>query len=116
VRLRALQEILTTLNRYRKDLINSENDLSPLRTPGEGIHGLVDDLNKRHAELVSALEELETSGNQALGTRVVRLADSKRVAEQRIAEVYRHFAQLESLRNDIAAAFADLNSAFKKFV
>jgi hypothetical protein len=52
VRLRALQEILTTLNRYRKDLINSENDLSPLRTPGEGIHGLVDDLNKRHAELV----------------------------------------------------------------
>jgi hypothetical protein len=47
---------------------------------------------------------------------VVGLADSKRVAEQRIAEVYRHFAQLESLRNDIAAAFADLNSAFKKFV
>src|SRR4029077_8948488 len=29
-RLRALQEILTTLNRYRKDLIHSQNELSPL--------------------------------------------------------------------------------------
>lgn len=115
-RLRALQEILTTLNRYRKDLIHSENELSPLRAPGEGIHGLVEDLNKRHAELVAALEELETSGNQTLSTRVTSLADGKRAAEQRIAEVHRHFAQLESIRNEIAAAFADLNSAFKKFV
>src|SRR3569832_1419828 len=36
-RLRALQEILTTLNRYRKDLIHSQNELSPLRVFGVGV-------------------------------------------------------------------------------
>ena len=113
-RLRALQEILTTLNRYRKDLIHSENELLPLRAPAEGIHALIEELNKRHAELVAALDDVETSGNQTLGSRVVGLADGKRIAEQRIAEIYRHFAQLESIRSEIAAAFADLNGAFKK--
>ena len=35
---------------------------------------------------------------------------------QRIAEVHRLFSQLESIRDEIAVAFADLNGAFKKFV
>jgi predicted nuclease with TOPRIM domain len=113
-RLRALQEILTTLNRYRKDLIHSQNDLSPLRAPGEGVHAVIADLNTRHAELTAGL--IETIGNQTLSARVAGFADNKRMAEQRIAEVHRHFAQLESIRNEIAVAFADLNSAFKKFV
>ena len=115
-RLRALQEILTTLNRYRKDLIHSQNDLSPLRAPGEGVHAVIADLNTRHAELTAGLEDIETIGNQTLSARVAGFADNKRMAEQRIAEVHRHFAQLESIRNEIAVAFADLNSAFKKFV
>jgi chromosome segregation ATPase len=115
-RLRALQEILTTLNRYRKDLIHSQNELSPLRAPGEGVHAVVEELDKRQSELMTALEEMETSGNQTLGARVAGFADNKRGAEQRIAEVHRLFVQLESIRDDIAVAFADLNSAFKKFV
>jgi chromosome segregation ATPase len=115
-RLRALQEILTTLNRYRKDLIHSQNELSPLRAPGEGVHAVVEELDKRQAEIMSVLEEMESSGNQTLGTRVAGFADNKRSAEQRIAEVHRLFAQLESIRDEIATAFADLNSAFKKVV
>jgi predicted nucleic acid-binding Zn-ribbon protein len=114
-RLRALQEILTTLNRYRKDLTHSQNELLPLRAPGEGIHALIEELNGRHAELTAALEEIETSGNQTLGSRVVGIADSKRMAEQRIAQVHQHFAQLDTIRAEIAAVFADLSSAFKKF-
>jgi prefoldin subunit 5 len=115
-RLRALQEILTTLNRYRKDLVHSQNELSPLRAPGEGVHAVIAELNTRHAELTAGLEDIETIGNQTLAARVTGFADNKRMAEQRIAEVHRHFAQLESIRNEIAIAFADLNSAFKKFV
>jgi chromosome segregation ATPase len=115
-RLRALQEILTTLNRYRKELIHSHNELLPLRAPQEGIHALIEELNKQHGELTAALEEVETSGNQSLASRVSGLSDNKQMAEQRIAEVHRHFAQLESIRNEIALAFADLNSAFKKFL
>jgi chromosome segregation ATPase len=115
-RLRALQEILTTLNRYRKDLIHSQNELSPLRAPGDGVHAVIEELDKRQAELTAALEEMETSGNQTLGARVASFADNKRNAEQRVAEVQRLFTQLESIRDEIAVAFADLNSVFKKFV
>lgn len=115
-RLRSLQEILTTLNRYRKDLIHSQNEMSPLRAPGEGVHAVIEELDKRQAELTSALDEMETSGNQTLGVRVAGFADNKRSAEQRIAEVHRLFTQLESIRDEIATAFADLNSSFKKFV
>ncbi|HET7885249.1 MAG TPA: hypothetical protein VFL62_03385 [Bradyrhizobium sp.] len=115
-RLRALQEILTTLNRYRKDLIHSQNELSPLRAPGEGVHAVIEELDRRQAELTATLDEMETSGNQTLGARVSGFAENKRAAEQRIAEVHRLFAQLESIREEITAAFSDLNSAFKKFV
>jgi len=114
-RLRALQEVLTTFNRYRKDLIHSQNELSPLRAPGEGVHALIEELNARHVELISALDEVETSGNQSLGSRVTGLADSKRAAEQRIAQVNQHFSQLEVIRDQIAGAFAELDSALKKF-
>ena len=114
-RLRALQEILTTLTRYRKDLIHSQNELLPLRAPGEGVHALIEELNARHTELTSALEEVETSGHQTLGSRVAGLADSKRAAEQRIAQVSQYFSQLEAIREQIAGAFADLNSTVKKF-
>jgi len=114
-RLRALQEILTTLNRYRRDLTHSQNELSPLLAPGEGIHALIDELNAKRTELAAALDEIEISGNEKLGSRVESIAYSKRATEQRIAEVHQHFAQLASIRNEIASAFADLNSALNKF-
>jgi chromosome segregation ATPase len=114
-RLRALQEILTTLNRYRRDLTHSQNELSPLLAPGEGIHALIDELNAKRAELQAALDEIEINGNEKLGSRVESIADSKRATERRIAEVHQHFAQLASIRSEIASAFADLNSALNKF-
>jgi chromosome segregation ATPase len=114
-RLRALQEILTTLNRYRKDLAHSQSELSPLLTPGEGIHALIGELNAKRAELQAALDEVETSGNEKLGSRVESIAESKRETERRIAEAHQHFAQLASIRNEIASAFADLNSTLNKF-
>jgi SMC interacting uncharacterized protein involved in chromosome segregation len=110
-----LQEILTTLNRYRRDLTHSRNELSPLLAPGEGIHALIDELNAKRAELQAALDEIEISGNEKLGSRVEAIAGNKRAAEQRIAEVHQHFAQLASIRSEIASAFADLNSALNKF-
>ena len=114
-RLRALQEVLTTLNRYRKDLIHSQGELSPLLAAGEGIHSLIAELGTRRAELAGALDELETSGNQTLVARVETLVDSKRTTEQRVADVHRYFAQLASIRDEITSTFADLNSALSKF-
>jgi hypothetical protein len=36
-------------------------------------------------------------------------------SEQRVAQVYRHFARLASIRDEIVKVFADLNSALNKF-
>ena len=114
-RLRALQEILTTLNRYRRDMAHSQAELSPLLAPGEGIHSLIGELNAKRAELAAALDEIEISGNEKLGSRVETIASSKRATERRIVEVHQHFAQLASIRSEIASAFADLNSTLSKF-
>lgn len=114
VRLRTLQESLTTLNRYRKDLVNSQAELAPLHAPEGGINALIEELNARKALLVKALDEIEFDGSEKLGKRVEALADSKCATEQRIAQIYDYFEKLDSIRNDIAGAFANLGSTLNK--
>jgi chromosome segregation ATPase len=87
-RLRTLQESLTTLSRYRKDLASSQGELEPLRAPEKGINALIGELNDRRAELMKALDELEFSGGEKLSSRVESLAENKRANEQRIAQVH----------------------------
>jgi len=113
-RLRTLQEALTTLNRYRRDLVNSQTELAPLQAPGEGVNALLEELNTRRCQLITALDELETSGGEKLGSKVESLADSKRATEERIAQVYQHFERLESIRSDIAKTFENLSGALNK--
>jgi DNA repair exonuclease SbcCD ATPase subunit len=113
-RLRTLQEALTTLNRYRRDLVNSQTELAPLQAPGEGVNALLEELNTRRCQLITALDELESSGGEKLGSKVESLADSKLATEQRIAQVYQHFERLESIRSDIAKTFENLSGALNK--
>jgi chromosome segregation ATPase len=113
-RLRALQESLTTLNRYRRDLVSSQTELAPLQAPEQGINALLEELDTRRTQLIRALDELESSGNDRLGARVEALADSKRATEQRIVQVYQHFEKLEAIRNDIARTFENLSSTLSK--
>jgi chromosome segregation ATPase len=114
VRLRTLQESLTTLGRYRKDLANSQAEVAPLQASEEGINALIAELNNRRIELMRTLDELEFSGGEKLGARVDALAASKRETEQRIAQVREYFARLDSIRNDIAGTFANINSALDR--
>jgi chromosome segregation ATPase len=111
VRLRILQESLTTLGRYRKDLANSQAEMAPLQAPEEGVNALIKELNDRRAQLMTTLDELEFSGGEKLGARVEALADSKRETEQRIAQVREYFAKLDAIRNDIAGTFTNINNA-----
>jgi chromosome segregation ATPase len=111
VRLRILQESLTTLGRYRKDLANSQAEMAPLQAPEEGVNALIVELNNRRAQLMTTLDELEFSGGEKLGARVEALADSKRETEQRIAQVREYFAKLDAIRNDIAGTFTNINNA-----
>jgi chromosome segregation ATPase len=43
-RLNALQESLTTLNRFKEELDKSQAELVPLRAPGVGIYALIDEV------------------------------------------------------------------------
>jgi chromosome segregation ATPase len=113
-RLRTLQESLTTLSRYRKDLANSQGELEPLRAPERGINALIGELNNRRAELMKALDELEFSGGEKLSSRVESLAENKRANEQRIAQVHDYFTKLDSIRNEIAGTVANINSSLNK--
>ncbi len=82
--------------------------------PEEGLHALIDELNSRRVQLMNALDELENSGNEKLGSRVEALTDAKRAIEQRIAQVREYFAKLDSIKSDIAGTFANISSAFNK--
>ncbi len=114
LRLRNLQEALTTLNRFRRDLANSQSQLMPLQAPGEGVNAVIVELDSRCAQIMAVLDELEISGGEQLATRVEAFADSKRMAEQRIAQVFEHFERLDSIRNEIARTFASLSTALNK--
>ena len=114
LRLRTLQEALTTLNRFRRDLVNSQSQLTPLQAPGEGISAAIVELDSRSAQIAATLNELEVSGGEKLGSRVEAFAENKRLTEQRIVQVFEQFEKLESIRNDIAKTFANLNSALNK--
>ena len=85
-----------------------------MQAPEEGVNALLAELNARRAQLIRALDELETSEGQKLGSRVEALADSKQATEQRIVQVYQHFERLESIRSEIARTFENLSSALNK--
>ena len=72
------------------------------------------ELDSRAAQIAATLNELEVSGGEKLGSRIEALAENKRLAEQRIVQVFEQFERLESIRNDIAKTFANLNSALNK--
>jgi chromosome segregation ATPase len=114
VRLRSLQESMTTLNRFRRDLVNSQTQLAPLQAPEEGIKATIEDLDARRAQLIKVLDELENSGDEKLGSQVETFAESTRATEQRIAQVFEHFERLDSLRSEIARTFANLNTTLNK--
>jgi chromosome segregation ATPase len=114
LRLRNLQEALTTLNRFRRDLANSQSQLLPLQAPGEGVSAVVVELDSRCAQITAVLDELEICGGEQLATRVEAFADSKAMTEQRIAQVFEHFERLDSIRNEIVRTFASLNTALNK--
>lgn len=113
-RLRTLQESLTTLGRYRKDLVKSQAELAPLQAPEEGINALIDELNGRRVALMNALDELESVNGEKLGSRVEALTNAKAETERRIAQVHEYFARLDSIKIAIAGTFANINSAINK--
>lgn len=95
-----LQETLSTLNRFKEDLSKSQAELVPLRAPDVGIYALIGELGLGLDQLSVTINELETSGNEQLSTRVETLSKSKLEIEHRVARLDDCFNILDTIRLD----------------
>lgn len=96
----ALQESLTTLNRFKSELDKSQAELVPLRAPEGGIDAVIAELRLRRDQLTVTLDELETSGDEKLSSRVETLSKNKIEIEQRVARLDDCFNILDTIRLD----------------
>jgi chromosome segregation ATPase len=99
-RLGVLREQFATLNRFKEQLGKSQAELVPLRAPEGGINALIAELRVSRDQLTKMLDELETSGDGPLGSRVEALSREKLEIEQRVARVDDEFNILNAIRLD----------------
>lgn len=99
-RVTAVQDSFATLNRYKDDLAKSHAELVPLRASDAGINALIGELSLSHERLAKTIDELETSGEAPLGTRIETLSKNKIEIEQRLARIDDSFNILKTIRLD----------------
>lgn len=114
LRLSALEASFATLNRFKEELAKSQADLVPLQAPVFGIDALIGEVNTVRDLVLKTLGEIESSGNNSLGSRVEELSQRKREIDERIAQVFEHFAKLDSIRKDIGGIFMSVRSTLTK--
>jgi chromosome segregation ATPase len=95
-----IQESLATLNRFKEELDKSQAELGPLRAPEAGINALIAELRLSRDRLTATLDELETSGDEKLSSRVEALSQNKLEIQQRVARLDDCFNILDMIRLD----------------
>jgi chromosome segregation ATPase len=95
-----LQESLTTLNRFKEELGKCNAELVPMRAPEAGINALIAELRLSRDQLTKILDELESSGDEKLSSRVEELSKNKLEIEQRFARLDDGFNILDAIRLD----------------
>ncbi len=96
----SLQESLAKLNRFKEELDKTQAELVPLSAPDAGIYALIAELRLRGDQLTAALDELETSGDEKLSSRVEALSRNKIEIQQRFARLDDGFNILDAVRLD----------------
>jgi chromosome segregation ATPase len=95
-----LQESLATLNRFKEELSKAQAELVPLRAPEAGIYALIAELHVRRDQLTATLDELESSGDEELGSRVEALSRERDEILHRVARLDDCFNILDTIRLD----------------
>jgi chromosome segregation ATPase len=95
-----LQESLATLNRFKEELSKAQAELVPLRAPEAGIYALIAELHVRRNQLTAALDELESSGDEKLSSRVEALSRERDEILHRVARLDDCFNILDTIRLD----------------
>jgi chromosome segregation ATPase len=96
-----LDESLETLNRFKEELGKAQAELVPLRSPESGLNALIAELRLRRDQLTATLDELESSGDEPLSSRVEALSRDKVEIEQRVARLDDCFNILDTIRLDL---------------
>ncbi|UFW52489.1 MULTISPECIES: hypothetical protein [Bradyrhizobium] len=99
-RVNTVQHIFATLDRYKEDLAKSHAELVPPRSNDAGINALIGELALSHDRLAKSIDELETSGEAPLASRVETLSKNKIEIEQRLARIDDSFNILKAVRLD----------------
>jgi DNA repair exonuclease SbcCD ATPase subunit len=110
----AMQESFATLTRFKEELAKSQADLIPLQAPVFGIEALIGEAHAARDLLVRTIEEIESSGDTALGSRVEALSRSKREIEGRLAQIFENFTTLDAVRKDIGGLFTTIRNTLNR--
>lgn len=99
-RVNTVQDSFATLNRFKEEFVKSHAELVPLRAPESGINTLIGELRLNRDALAKILDELESTGDDALSARVEALSKAKLEIEQRVAQVEDSHNILNAVRMD----------------
>ena len=114
LRLSTLESSFSTLNRFKEELTKAQADLVPLQAPEFGIESLIGEVHTIREIVLKTLTEIESNGDNSLGSRLEQLSTSKREIDDRLAQVFEHFGKLDSIRKDIGGIFMAIRSALMK--
>ena len=114
LRLSTLEASFTTLNRFNEELTKAQAALVPLQAPEFGIESLIGEVHGIREVVLKTLSEIEQNGDNGLEARLEALSGSKREIDERVAQVFEHFARLDSIRKDIGGIFMSIRSALMK--
>jgi chromosome segregation ATPase len=114
LRLSTLESSFTTLNRFKQELTKAQADLAPLRAPEFGIESMISEVHGIREVVLKTLAEIEQHGDKSLGSRLEQLSGSKREIDERVSQVFEHFASLDTIRKDIGGIFMAIRSALMK--
>lgn len=114
LRLTRLQDSSATLTRFKEELVKSQTELVPLQSPVFGIEALIREINTNGDILIRTLGEIETRGDERLGSRVEALALSKLEIDERLVQVFENFQKLDSMRKDIGEIFTSIRGTLNR--
>ena len=114
LRLSTLESSFTTLNRFKDELTKAQANLVPLQAPDIGIESMIAEVHGIREVVLKTLTEIEQHGDNGLGPRMEQLSTSKREIDERLAQVFEHFASLDTIRKDISGIFMSIRSALMK--
>jgi hypothetical protein len=114
LRLSTLEASFTTLNRFKEELTKAQADLTPLQAPEFGIESMIGEVHSIREVVLKTLSEIEHNGEDSLEQRLDALSTSKREIDERLAQVFEHFASLDTIRKDIGGIFMAIRSALMK--